>query len=179
VQRKEGILLCFQNISKVSDRLAAIERSILAVEEQKADFERRLEDMEKRKGSRSRLREEQLVTRKLRSFLYKLLFVLFVQVVQRRREDEKKKEQEEFAQFQAEQKRKLDEKHRARDIKSRAAKGMIPKLRLGLVGPKSGIQQTRVKRRCLCKVRFLYRKKCSSETFYGWGICRGSERNGD
>jgi hypothetical protein len=105
---------------KVSDRLAAIEKSLQAIEEQKIDFQKRVEEMEKKRSSRSRMREEQMVWTCL---LLVLCFHGWKKSLQKRREEEKKKEQDEYAQFQAEQKRKLEERQRARDIKNKAAKG--------------------------------------------------------
>ncbi len=46
---------------EVSDRLAAIEKTLQAIEDQKMEFQNRLEEMEKKKSSRSRMREEQMV----------------------------------------------------------------------------------------------------------------------
>lgn len=124
-EREEALLAKFKDDAElvvpaeVNDLLAALEQTIAAREQEKADFEKRLEEMEKKKGSRSRMREEQLAA-------------------QRRREEEKKKEQDEYAQWQAERQRKMDERKKVRDIKTRAARGELPKYRLCLVGPKSG-----------------------------------------
>jgi small GTP-binding protein len=124
-EREEALLAKFKDDAElvvpaeVSNLLAALEQTIAAREQESVNFEKRMEEMEKNRGTRSRMREEQLAA-------------------QKRREEEKKKEQDEYAMWQAERQRKLDEKKKQRDIKTRAAKGELPKYRLCLVGPKSG-----------------------------------------
>jgi small GTP-binding protein len=124
-EREEALLAKFKDDAElvvpaeVSNLLAALEQTIAAREQESVNFEKRMEEMEKNRGTRSRMREEQLAA-------------------QKRREEEKTKEQDEYAMWQAERQRKLDEKKKQRDIKTRAAKGELPKYRLCLVGPKSG-----------------------------------------
>lgn len=105
--------------TEVSSMLANIEQRLQAHEDQKQAFQRRVEDMDERKNSRLRQRDEQAAQRA-------------------RREEEKRKEEEEFAQFQAERKRKMDEKKRFREIKERGERGELPKYRVCVLGPKSG-----------------------------------------
>jgi hypothetical protein len=72
----------------VSDRLAAIEKSLQAIEEQKIDFQKRVEEMEKKRSSRSRMREEQMVWTCL---LLVLCFHGWKKSLQKRREEGKEK----------------------------------------------------------------------------------------
>ncbi len=124
-EREEALLAKFKDDveivvpAEVNNLLAAIEQSIAAREQEKVDFAKRLEEMDKKKSSRSRMREDQAAA-------------------QKKREEEKKREQDEYAQWQEERQRKLEEKKKVRDIKTRAARGELPKYRLCLVGPKSG-----------------------------------------
>lgn len=112
---KEEIVLS----GEVGNILQNIEAKVAADEARRAQLNTLLEDYGQRRQQRGTAREQQLALRA-------------------KREEERRKEAEEYANWQAERRRKLDEKQHAREIEARAAAGEVPTYRVCVLGPRCG-----------------------------------------